>query len=263
MLRSEYRPFLWGLAASVIFHVLLFIAVPALREAATRAPHSPGPLVARLTEPPRAAPPAPMPEPKQAPAVPEAAWPPKPPLPQKRPVEKKRSEALKPAPAPRPAPRSEPPPTPVAPEPPAAAAEPPAGAPPAPAQPVAPAAPVPAPPAPPGKTDAPAPQAKSEAPDPGSLQQYRMALARKAADFKSYPRAARENNWEGEAEIVLAIAGNGAIASVSVRSSTGYALLDQQAIEMLTKAKRAVAIPPALRGTEFSVALKVRYSLED
>jgi TonB family protein len=48
-----------------------------------------------------------------------------------------------------------------------------------------------------------------------------------------------------------------------VRSSAGYPVLDQHALEMIERAKVMSPIPPALRGTEFTVEVPVIFSLRD
>ena len=75
-----------------------------------------------------------------------------------------------------------------------------------------------------------------------------------------YPAAAKDNNWEGVVVLRMVVAPSGAIASLGVQKSSGYRVLDQQAIEMFRKASTAVPIPAALRGKEFAVEqLAVNY----
>lgn len=254
MTEREKRAFLWGVAASVVFHALLFFAIPVFRDAARRMQSAPVPLVARLVEP---APPAALP--------PVAAERPEPPPKPKPAVTEPAPQAAKPPPAPKARARAKPA-APRAPEPPAPQAEEAV-----PAAPAVSAPPVQAPktPQPPATASA-APHAiasplepPTNAPDPGSLARYRIELTRTAVRFKRYPRSAMDNNWEGTAEIALAIGPNGELASVTIKQSTGHAVLDQQAIDMFTKAKPLVPIPPALRGKEFSVVLKAIYSLRE
>jgi protein TonB len=98
--------------------------------------------------------------------------------------------------------------------------------------------------------------------DPGTLGQYRLQLIAAARRYKRYPPLARENNWEGNVLIGVAIAANGA-AAVSVKASSGYQILDQQALEMFRQATQAVPVPPALRGKEFAFEVRAVYGLED
>lgn len=129
-----------------------------------------------------------------------------------------------------------------------------------------------APPASPAAAVAPAPVARAEtgpaasasnALDAGTLAQYRLAIISAAKLYKRYPRAALDNNWQGKVEIRMAIGANGAIAGLSVRTSAGHAVLDQQALEMIERAKAMSPIPPALRGREFVVDIPVIFSLRE
>jgi protein TonB len=107
------------------------------------------------------------------------------------------------------------------------------------------------------------PQPAAETPDAGTLAQYRLALISAAKRFKRYPRVALDNDWQGKVEIRIVIDASGAIATLSVRSSTGHPLLDRQALEMIEHAKEMALIPPALRGKEFSVDIPVVFSLRE
>jgi outer membrane biosynthesis protein TonB len=51
--------------------------------------------------------------------------------------------------------------------------------------------------------------------------------------------------------------------TVTLKGSSGYEVLDRQALEMFRQAARAVAVPPALRGREFALELRAIYGLED
>jgi protein TonB len=234
---SDNRAFGYAIAASLGLHALLLFALPELVDTARRAASIPPQIIARLMAP----------EPVPVPPVEQAA--PSPPL------EKK---AAKPRPAPK-----------MSVERPAARAEPPA--PPAPAR-VAPA-PVPAPPvaaveprpvpAPPAQATAPQSQpAPSPAPDVLSRDQYRVQLIDEARRHKRYPPLARENNWQGDVRVGIAVAANGR-PTVTLKGSSGYDVLDRQALEMFTQAARAVPVPPELRGREFALELRAVYGLED
>ena len=256
--RGENRTIRFALLASVALHVLLLYAFPGLRES-QRWSVAREPLIARLLQP------HVQPVSIPAPAIPEARQP-------------DRASAVKRPPRPRVVPESAtPPPVPqiasakpdlpktgsaaataatlVAPTPSTlAAAAPPTTSAAAAASTVQPLAASAAP------QSAPAPE---EALDAGTLAQYRLAIISAARRFKRYPRAALDNTWQGRVEIRMAIGATGAIAVLSVRSSTGHPVLDQQALEMVERAKATAQIPPALRGKEFTVDIPVIFSLKE
>ena len=248
MYNDQDRAFHYALLFSLALHGVLLFSISGLRDSATRvAP--PGPIIARLVEPP-AAPPAATP--RTEPVAPQAQEKPPPPPPAVKPV---------PSAKPRPLARAEPkkpakaPPPPSAPAPDAAAEAPPSV--PAPSAPPAPAAP----PAAVAKVD-PAPAAAPPA-DAGSLAQYRLQVISAARKYKRYPRVAMDNNWEGDVVVRMVIGANGMISALSVKSSSGHEVLDQQALEMFKRAKPLVQIPAALRGREFTIELRAIYSLKD
>ncbi|MDW8469877.1 MAG: TonB family protein [Burkholderiales bacterium] len=103
----------------------------------------------------------------------------------------------------------------------------------------------------------------SAAEEANTLAQYRIALMEAARAFRRYPRLARENNWQGRVTVRVAIAPGGALAAVAVASSSGYPVLDQQALDMLRSAQARTPVPPALRGREFSVEIPVIFDLRE
>jgi protein TonB len=103
----------------------------------------------------------------------------------------------------------------------------------------------------------------SDVPDAGTLAQYRLALMSAARSYKAYPRFAIENSWQGKVEVRMAIGVDGSIVGLSVLSSTGHALLDRQALDMIERAKAAAQVPPALRGRQFAVDIPVEFAFRE
>jgi protein TonB len=236
------RTFHYAIAASLVLHLLLLFAVPGLREDQSR-PEAPGVLVAHIVEPPAAAPattppPAPVARPPERPK-PRVEPPPKPPPPIRKP-----------------SPLAERPVEPAPPPPPVSQPAPPSAEP----APTAPPASVPGPVA---STQA-APSAATPAQDDaGSLGDYQKRLAIEAKNYKRYPRVAVDNNWVGTAEVSMVVGANGLIRSITVKTTSGYKVLDDQVVEMARRAKPLVPIPPSLRGREFTVPLTVIFNLTD
>ena len=233
---SDNRAFHYAIGASLALHALVLFSFPNLVDTARRAATLP-PLIARLMEPP-------APEPVPVPA---------PPPPEKKLLEKKPApRAAKPVPrVETPVVREEAPPVVEAPAPVPARVPAPVAAPP----PVAALEPQPAP--------SPAAQAPpAEIPESMSRDQYRVQLIDEARRHKRYPALARENNWQGDVKVAVAVAASGR-PTVTLRGSSGYDVLDRQALEMFSRAARAVPIPPSLRGKEFSLEVRAVYGLED
>lgn len=231
---DDSRALHYSVAASLALHALVLVAFPDLADTARRAASIPPQIIARLMEP-EPAPPVPVP------ALPVQPAPPPPPEKKKAPAAKNPAPVIStPQPAPTP---SAPPvadPVPVPPPPPLAAIDP------------KPATPAPAP------APAPAPQP----PESLSRDQFRLQLIDEARRHKRYPPLARENNWQGDVRVDVAIAANGR-PTVTLKGSSGYEVLDRQALEMFAQAARSVPVPPALRGKEFSFEVRAVYGLED
>lgn len=109
----------------------------------------------------------------------------------------------------------------------------------------------------------PAAAVAGESSDPLTLGQYRIAIITAAKRYKKYPRIAMDNNWEGQAEIRMVIGADGSIASISIKTRSGFEALDQQALEMIRKAKPLAPIPAQLRGKGFTVDVPVVFSLKE
>ena len=235
LLAEQNRAFGYAIAASLALHALILaLRVPALRPAEP-APAEP-PLVAHLVEPPPPAPPAPV---VQTPPAP-------------KPVAKPKAKP-KPKPLARPAPR------PVAPrQEPAAEQNAEQEAEPV----IAPPAPAPSP-APPVVAVAPR-AAPAPAPDSAAiLAGFRRQLLAVAVRYKRYPRIALDNAWTGDVTVRMEVGANGAVSSIKVKTSSGYEVLDEQALEMFRKAAAEVPVPAALRGKAFPVEVRAIYNLRD
>jgi protein TonB len=239
MYSDPNRAFHYAVLASIVLHGLLLFGL-APRDPAKRAA-PPAPIIARLAQPPAA---EPAPAPPQAEPVKPQPREKRPPATKSSPVAKVEPQATLPAPAPTAAPAA--PVSESADTTPAASSAP--SAPPI----VARADPAPAPASP-----------SVEAMDAGSLAQYRLQLISMARKYKRYPRVAMDNNWEGDVVVRMVIGPSGVISALSIKTSSGHEVLDQQALEMFKKAKPLVQIPAALRGKEFTIELRAIYNLKD
>ena len=242
---SQDRIFALCVLASIAVHASLLFVFPALRPGEAP-PSATRMLIARITE--RAS------EPEPAPPVRET---------------RRRAEPDRPRTAPVPMPVVEPP-RPVTAEPPSAAPQAPvtAAAPAAEAAAVAPVLSSTA--SPPAAASVRAPEARapvqaaraSGEPDAGSIEQFRHALIGAAARYKRYPVQALERGWQGKVEIRLVIGPTGIIQSGVVKASSGHEVLDNQALDMVRRAKPLAPVPGPLRGREFSVDIPVIFDLQ-
>lgn len=94
------------------------------------------------------------------------------------------------------------------------------------------------------------------------LREFREALASEASRLRNYPEAARRAGIVGVSEILVSVNALGQRHTELARSS-GHALLDQAALEMLRIAAERTSLPQSLQGREFAVLLPVMFEIED
>jgi protein TonB len=106
----------------------------------------------------------------------------------------------------------------------------------------------------------PAEELEPEQLDPSLVARYRLEIISAAKQFRRYPPIARENGWQGKAEVRVSFDG-ARHPALSISRSSGHAVLDRQAMDTLSK---ALALPPApLAGRAFELDFPVVFSLED
>ncbi|MDP2247747.1 MAG: energy transducer TonB, partial [Nitrosomonadales bacterium] len=91
---------------------------------------------------------------------------------------------------------------------------------------------------------------------------YADRLARAIAQHKQYPRIAQMRGWQGEALVDLKLDGNGAVLATRIERSSGFEVLDKQALEMVKKAAPFPAPPEILKSSVFNIQVPVSFKLE-
>jgi protein TonB len=239
----DNRVFHYAVLFSVAFHAFVLFGAPALKETSRRMTW-PGPIVARLVEP------APAPAPSVAEPQPPAV------KPEVKPAAKPAVQpTVKPIPSPNPAPVA-------------------MAAPEAPPKPAAEAAAStaraadPVPPVPPSAAaGAAATQQAAPAPRPGAdldadtVGKYRLLVMEAALKEKLFPRAARDNNWQGRTRLRLTFGADGRRSAVVVVRSSGRDILDREALDTVNRTD--VPVPAGLRGKAFAFEFDVSFELTD
>lgn len=100
-------------------------------------------------------------------------------------------------------------------------------------------------------------------PDADGLRAYRIVLAREARAHRHYPPLARERGWTGTAEVSVDVSREGQARQILLARSSGHEILDREAVNMMSRAAAAAALPDSLRGREFAVRLPVVFDLDD
>jgi protein TonB len=97
----------------------------------------------------------------------------------------------------------------------------------------------------------------SEGIDANGLRKFRIDLAIQARRSKNYPPQALASGWHGRADVQLTVDRGGFVGEPELLRSSGFAVLDAAAIDMLARAAQQTSIPDSLRGHTFSVMLPV------
>jgi protein TonB len=76
-----------------------------------------------------------------------------------------------------------------------------------------------------------------------------------------YPEEAQRYGWSGTALIDVLVAANGSVKQVALGRSSGFRVLDEQALTMVRRVSR-VFVPSRLRGREVSVSVPIGFMLQ-
>ena len=91
---------------------------------------------------------------------------------------------------------------------------------------------------------------------------YGNTLWNSISKYKNYPKIAQMRGWQGESIVELQLSGDGKISSKKIIKSSGYDVLDKEALEMVDKATPFPEPPEALRGSRFSITIPIPFKLE-
>jgi TonB family protein len=106
---------------------------------------------------------------------------------------------------------------------------------------------------------------QSKADEGAALRRFQQDVAGKVGKFVSeqdYPRAARDNGWQGSTMVRVEIGQDGRLKRVNVVRSSGFSLLDERAVAKIREIQLP-NVPDELREREFSVDVPFRFSLHN
>jgi protein TonB len=98
--------------------------------------------------------------------------------------------------------------------------------------------------------------------DPEDVTSYRLRLAGIAGRFKRYPLLARERGQEGMVEVRVRVGPGLSQPQVTLGRSSGIEVLDEAAVETVTKASQGIDLPPGLRGRTTDIPVPVYFRLD-
>ncbi len=94
------------------------------------------------------------------------------------------------------------------------------------------------------------------------LGAYGESFGRWLARHRSYPRLAQMRGWQGQVEVRVHVAKKGSVIDVVVTRSSGFEVLDRQALDMVRLADPLPDLPTSLKGQEFTLDIPISFRLE-
>lgn len=104
--------------------------------------------------------------------------------------------------------------------------------------------------------------AADEPPDPALLERYGRSLSSLFSRHQQYPRLAAMRGWEGEVQLRITIARKGNIVATQVIRSSGFEVLDQNAVQLVTGTGALPRPPEALQNKEIQIVVPVLFKLD-
>ncbi len=98
-----------------------------------------------------------------------------------------------------------------------------------------------------------------------SLRALQAEISRKLGSNireSDYPQEARRNGWSGVTLVAVLVGSNGKVKQVSVHETSGFPILDQQALRMIERVK-LWWIPQRLRKREVKVTVPVGFYIRN
>lgn len=95
----------------------------------------------------------------------------------------------------------------------------------------------------------------------GANASFRSRVLAHLARYKRYPEAARIQRLRGRVTVTFSLDASGAVTGVSLAGSSGYGILDTEALAMVRRASPFPRIPPELGQTSASFTAPITYDL--
>jgi protein TonB len=95
------------------------------------------------------------------------------------------------------------------------------------------------------------------------VEDYKKQIAESLARHKHYPRMARARNWKGIAILQLDFSSDGRLDNYRLVRSSGYSILDDQAVQILVASLPLPRLPVPLEGNRLSLEIPVEFRLTD
>lgn len=95
------------------------------------------------------------------------------------------------------------------------------------------------------------------------LEGYGRTLSTLISRHQRYPHVALLRGWQGTTQLQLILSGSGKMLNAAILRSSGFEVLDNQALEMVQRAAPFPQPPEALRGRNVAVNVPIVFKLND
>jgi len=90
---------------------------------------------------------------------------------------------------------------------------------------------------------------------------YSNLLATAISKYKQYPKLAQVRGWQGIVIVEIEMSPTGAVLSMTIKKSSGYDILDAEAMQMIQRAMPLPPPPESLKSKNFTVLVPVSFQL--
>ena len=87
-------------------------------------------------------------------------------------------------------------------------------------------------------------------------------LSNAFSKFKQYPKVAQVKGWQGLVVVELQLSPHGEVLYAHIKKSSGFEILDNEALSMVRKASPLPTPPELLRLKNFIVLVPISFRLE-
>ena len=94
-----------------------------------------------------------------------------------------------------------------------------------------------------------------------AMFRYKDAIKQKIESHRRYPPSARKHKLEGNATVEFIVMSNGNAHSVKLLESSGYNVLDEEALAMVNRAAPFPPIPAVFKLSEFRMEVTIVFDL--
>jgi len=91
---------------------------------------------------------------------------------------------------------------------------------------------------------------------------YARRLSNQIGKDQQYPSDAQINGWQGTTIVVVRMSADAKVKDVTIAQSSGFEVLDEEALEKVRRMKHPPPPPEKFKGREFTVMVPIVFRLE-